>query len=63
MFLKNKYIIFKIKRSKVTDYAALTVLLECETEKWNRQCERGQLVLHMEIRCGLLRVRTGLKST
>ena len=24
MFLKNKNIIFKIKRSKVTDYAALT---------------------------------------
>ena len=24
MFLKNKKIIFKIKRSKVTDYAALT---------------------------------------
>ena len=25
MFLNNKNIIFKIKRSKVTDYAALTV--------------------------------------
>ena len=25
MFLKNKNIIFKIRRSKVTDYAALTV--------------------------------------
>ena len=27
MFLKNKNIIFEIRRSKVTDYAALTVLL------------------------------------
>ena len=26
MFLKNKNIIFKIKRSKVTDYAALTYM-------------------------------------
>ena len=26
MFLKNKNIIFKIRRSKVTDYAALTKL-------------------------------------
>ena len=26
MFLKNKNIIFKIRRSKVTDYAALTML-------------------------------------
>ena len=25
MFLKNKNIIFKIRRSKVTDYAALTM--------------------------------------
>ena len=25
MFLKNKNIIFKIRRSKVTDYAAITV--------------------------------------
>ena len=27
MFLKNKNIIFKIRRSKVTDYAALTGVL------------------------------------
>ena len=27
VFLKNKNIIFKIKRSKVTDYAALTMVL------------------------------------
>ena len=27
MFLKNKNIIFKIRRSKVTDYAALSCLL------------------------------------
>ena len=26
VFLKNKNIIFKIRRSKVTDYAALTVM-------------------------------------
>ena len=36
MFLKNKIIIFKIRRSKVTDYAALRVdlgiLLHGETE-------------------------------
>ena len=28
MFLKNKNIIFKIRRSKVTDYAALKSILE-----------------------------------
>ena len=28
MFLKNKNIIFKIRRSKVTDYAALSRALE-----------------------------------
>ena len=28
MFLKNKNIIFKIKRSKVTDYAALKVFIQ-----------------------------------
>ena len=30
MFLKNKIIIFKIRRSKVTDYAALTCTCEAE---------------------------------
>ena len=29
MFLKNKNIIFKIRRSKVTDYAALKQLKGC----------------------------------
>ena len=29
MFLKNKNIIFKIRRSKVTDYAALSSFLAC----------------------------------
>ena len=29
MFLKNKNIIFKIRRSKVTDYAALNDNLTC----------------------------------
>ena len=42
MFLKNKNIIFRIRRSKVTDYAALTVLLECKTEERKSQCEHGQ---------------------
>ena len=32
MFLKNKNIIFKIRRSKVTDYAALSYLLP-DTDK------------------------------
>ena len=31
MFLKNKNIIFKFRRSKVTDYAALTVFWEAVT--------------------------------
>ena len=30
MFLKNKNIIFKIRRSKVTDYAALSCSLKCQ---------------------------------
>ena len=30
MFLKNKNIIFKIRRSKVTDYAALSPLYLCK---------------------------------
>ena len=30
MFLKNKNIIFKIRRSKVTDYAALTLCVPIE---------------------------------
>ena len=29
MFLKNKNIIFKIRRSKVTDYAALILAISC----------------------------------
>ena len=29
MFLKNKNIIFKIRRSKVTDYAALSIYTKC----------------------------------
>ena len=32
MFLKNKNIIFKIRRSKVTDYAAL--IAKCVTENY-----------------------------
>ena len=35
MFLKNKNIIFKIRRSKVTDYAALRyVVEELSQNKW-----------------------------
>ena len=30
MFLKNKNIIFKIRRSKVTDSAALSITNECQ---------------------------------
>ena len=33
MFLKNKNIIFKIRRSKVTDYAALIHAIFCQTNK------------------------------
>ena len=36
MFLKNKNIIFKIKRSKVTDYAALIVSI-IQTSKFNNE--------------------------
>ena len=38
MFLKNKNIIFKIRRSKVTDYAALTV---CWSVKRNSRTASG----------------------
>ena len=33
MFLKNKKLIFKIRRSKVTDYAALNKTIVIETKK------------------------------
>ena len=33
MLLKNKNIIFKIRRSKVTDYAALTLTTYCVRSK------------------------------
>ena len=36
MFLKNKNIIFKIRRSKVTDYAALTERLLMGRKKLNQ---------------------------
>ena len=35
MFLKNKNIIFKIRRSKVTDYAALNVEVHLKTRSGN----------------------------
>ena len=34
MFLKNKNIIFKIRRSKVTDYAALKFLSSDQPAQW-----------------------------
>ena len=34
MFLKNKNIIFKIRRSKVTDYAALRLLTYLDKSTW-----------------------------
>ena len=36
MFLKNKNIIFKIRRSKVTEYAALNVVFCCHTNLFCR---------------------------
>ena len=38
MFLKNKNIIFKIRKSKVTDYAAL-ILIIANDLKLSRKCE------------------------
>ena len=35
MFLKNKNIIFKIRGSKVTDYAALTCIADVLTDEIN----------------------------
>ena len=45
MFLKNKNIIFKIRRSKVTDYAALTKVQYLQTAV-NNSVGRDQLALH-----------------
>ena len=49
MFLKNKNIIFKIRRSKVTDYAALMKvenIAEClEHSAIHLTCIKQQLVL------------------
>ena len=33
VFLKNKNIIFKIRRSKVTDYAALNAAVPCDKDQ------------------------------
>ena len=41
MFLKNKNFIFKTRRSKVTDYAALT-----ETGQMNKQYKVGTRHIH-----------------
>ena len=43
MFLKNKNIIFKIRRSKVTEYAALTYVLGAQK---NSHIERILLNTH-----------------
>ena len=55
MFLKNKNIIFKIRRSKVTDYAALReqsdlgpYCLQNRLQKYQSKCQREQttIVVH-----------------
>ena len=44
----------------VTEYAALTVLLECKTEKRNSQCEHGhkRFVSYVRLRWGSLSITT-----
>ena len=42
MFLKNKNIIFKIRRSKVTDYAALTI-----GEKCHKFCHTSVIIVYL----------------
>ena len=41
MFLKNKNIISKIRRSKVTDYAALTMVNGCLTVKMGLRADNA----------------------
>ena len=57
MFLKNKNIIFKIRRSKVTDYAALRRVFICifslkniHTKKMDSWATFKRLALFREIR-------------
>ena len=49
MFLKNENIIFKIRRSKVTDYAALTAKLgeinDIEHNKCSKIYRQNQVIL------------------
>ena len=49
MFLKNKNIIFKIRRSKVTDYAALT-----NSFQYRKQCILRAIsgIVHAHHSCG-----------
>ena len=42
VFLKNKNIIFKIRRSKVTDYAALKVNVLVVNIIGNAECQHSQ---------------------
>ena len=47
MFLKNKNIIFKIRRSKVTDYAALNRQFT-EVQQSYQQCFREEGAIHLQ---------------
>ena len=48
MFLKNKNIIFKIRISKVTDYAALTTQLNCYYQIWCRISKSIQILSFLD---------------
>ena len=52
MFLKNKNIIFKFRRSKVTDYAALIYATELNTDKTfvNATCANKMTISNDETR-------------
>ena len=45
MFLKNKNIIFKIRKSKVTDYAALNVKKLFKDSKWKSKFKLYKCVI------------------
>ena len=48
MFLKNKNIIFKIRRSKVTDYAALSIFRTHAQKKYRKVLEmKGTYILNI----------------
>ena len=71
VFLKNRNIISKMKRSKVTYYAALTFFLffflnvkRKEKQMWTRTAKEAnkRLALLVRIRCGLLSITTTAHS-